>query len=67
MDHESEINIHTIQYNIYNTIQYMNREVKAAFTAISLLQTDLKSVLDKLSDADSMNASAADLEKKLLS
>ena len=58
--------LNAISNNLATVLQ-MNSEVKAAFTAISLLQTDLKSVLAKLSDADSMNASAADLKKKLLS
>ena len=54
--------LNAISNNLATVLQ-MNSEVKAAFTAISLLQTDLKSVLAKLSDADSMNASAADLKK----
>ena len=36
----------------------MNGEVKSAFAAISLLQTDLKSVMDKLSVMGSMKVSA---------
>ena len=55
--------LNAISNNLATVLQ-MNSEVKAAFTAISLLQTDLKSVLAKLSDADSMNASAPDLKNK---
>ena len=58
--------LNAISNNLATVLQ-MNSDVKAAFTAISLLQTDLKSVLAKLSDADSMNASAAYLKKNLLS
>ena len=40
------------------TLLQMNGEVKSAFVAISLLQTDLNSVVDKLSVVNSMKASA---------
>ena len=41
----------------------MNGEVKSAFAAISLLQTDLKSALDKLSVMVSIKASAIVLKE----
>ena len=54
--------LNAISNNLVTVLQ-MNGDVKAAFTAISLLQNDLKSILAKLSDADSMNASATDLKR----
>ena len=49
--------LNAISNNLATLLQ-MNGEVKSAFAAISLLQTDLKSVMDKLSVVDSMKASA---------
>ena len=54
--------LNAISNNLVTVLQ-MNGDVKAVFTTISLLQNDLKSVLAKLSDTDSMNASATDLNK----
>ena len=62
VDHDA-FDLNAISNNLATVLQ-MNSEVKAVFTAISLLQTDLKSALAKLSDADSMNANADDLKKK---
>ena len=49
--------LNAISNNLATLLQ-MNGEVKSAFAAISLLQTDLKSVMDKLSVMGSMKASA---------
>ena len=54
--------------NYLATVLQMNvREFKAAFTAILLLQTDLMSVLGKLSDVDTMKAMCCRFEEKLVS